>query len=81
MTRKTLPIWMVFFAFTQYGLTLYAVSRTDGGQPGWSFAAKLLGFPLLYIADAPRLASFLFANSVLWALVFAAFGIARLRLR
>lgn len=65
---------MVLFFFLHFALS--ALAAKTG-----SAALQLLGFPLVYAADPARLLHYLLANSVIWALVFGAIGIYRLRLR
>ena len=63
---KVLPVWMVIFAFAHFGLSSLAI------EAGWSAIATLLSFPLSLAAPPDRPEIYLFANSVLWALMFAA---------
>ena len=72
MNHKRLPFWMVLFFFSHFGLSLLAASRS-------STALAVLGFPLVLAADPARLANYLLANSVIWALVFGIVGIYLLR--
>jgi hypothetical protein len=62
---KLLPVWMVIFAFVHFGLSSLAIAQ------GWSAIATLLSFPLSQ-APPDRFEAYLFANSVLWAISFAA---------
>ena len=63
---KLLPVWMVIFAFVHFGLSSLAIAQD------WSAIAKLLSFPLSLAAPPDRPEIYLFANSVLWAISFAA---------
>jgi hypothetical protein len=71
MTPKRLPVWVVLFSFACFGLNL-----------AWAPLRTVLGFPLLYVLpDTIPMDNILFANSVLWALVFAAIMIFFMRKR
>lgn len=69
---KMIPVWMVGFAFAHFGFSFFAVARSAGTDDGaWATIAKLLSFPLNQAATPDRAEAYLFANSVLWALLFA----------
>ena len=69
---KMLPVWMVGFAFLHFGLSVLAARSAQTVEGAWTLLSKLLSFPLLHAAPSGRVEAALFANSVLWALLFAA---------